>query len=162
MAPRTLYARRDLLNGDEFVAWFKAEGFKTCLLPNKIHCTIIYSKTAFSWGGPGELKPKQRLLTCRGTMRSIDRLGVEGAVVLRFESLKLQRRCQQIKDAGGKSDYPRFKPHLTITYNAPPDLDIKKVKPFTKPLLFGPEIFKEIDPKFTTGDVAEKSRPIHV
>ena len=161
MAKRTLYARRDLINGEEFVAWAKSQGFETALAPNKLHCTIIYSKTAFEWGGERQLRPINGLLTCKGGTRTLDRLGNEGAVVLRFRSATLRQRCTTMKFYGATSDYPTFKPHITISYNAP-DISIASVKPFEKPLLFGPEIFQVIDKDFTSADVLEKSRVKYV
>lgn len=161
-AKRTLYARRDLINGEDFVAHFKAQGFTTCLEPHKLHATIIYSKTPFTWGDPSGIKPWRNLLTCKGGIRAIDRLGNEGAVVQRFRSGIMKERCEDLKLMGATSDYPTYKPHITITYNAPADLNIKSVKPFTRPLLFGPEIWEVIDKDFSIAEIAEKSRVKYV
>jgi hypothetical protein len=61
---------------------------------------------------------------------------------------------------GAKSEYPIYKPHITITYNGA-GIDIKKIKPFTGPLLFGHEIFEEIKEKFTPSGALEKARPFY-
>lgn len=151
---KTLYVRRDLLNGEEFVEWFKAQGFETCLQPNKLHCTIIYSKTAFEWD---DIKPKQRHLVVRDTSGRRMESFHDDAVVQRFESSKLRRRHEQLKEAGGSSDYPTFKAHLTVTYNLPAGLKLGDVKPFTRPLLFGPEVFMKIDPDWKRS-LVEKRR----
>lgn len=161
MAKRTLYARRDLINGEDFVRWAKGQGFETALTPDKLHCTIIYCKTKFEWGEFDNLMPIKGLLTCKGGSRTLDRLGNEGAVVLRFRSAVLTQRCATMKLCGATSDYPTFKPHITITYNAG-DMSLASVKPFEKPLLFGPEIFQVIDKDFTSDDVLEKSRVKYV
>lgn len=161
MEARTLYARRDLINGEEFVRWAKAQGFETALTPDKLHCTIIYCKTKFEWGAGTKLKPMRDMVTARGGLRTLDRLGNEGAVVLRFKNTALQDRCAKMKKLGATSDYPIFKPHITITYNAS-DISIASISPFTKPLLFGPEIFQVIDKDFTSADVLEKSRVKYV
>lgn len=158
---RKLYARRDLVNGEEFVVWAKAQGFDTVLLPDKLHCTLIYSKVECHWGEHTNLIPRRDLITASGGARSFDRLGNEGAVVLRFQCAKLRDRVEQMKKFGAVSDYPIFKAHITITYNAG-DISLANLKPFEKPLLFGPEIFEEITKDFSAVDALEKSRPKYV
>ena len=50
---KTLYVRRDVLNGDEIAAWAKSQGFETTLV-DYMHVTIAYSKTKLEWPEPSD------------------------------------------------------------------------------------------------------------
>jgi len=63
--------------------------------------------------------------------------------VLRFESQALTDRWQQIVDAGASWDYEDYKPHVTISFDAP-DIDVDSIEPYAGELVFGPEIFAEL------------------
>jgi hypothetical protein len=66
------------------------------------------------------------------------------ALVLQFQSKNLKKRWQYFIDTGCSWSYPSYKSHITVTYMSE-NINYKKIKPYTKDLLFGPEIFSEID-----------------
>lgn len=139
---RSLYVRRNLLNGDRFAAWAKGQGFKTTLPPEEMHATVCYSKGPVDWaqwepdGDPLVVQPDEP--------REIKPLGKDGAVVLRFGSRDLAARHQEFRDKGATWDHPSYQPHVTITYDGG-DVAPDELKPFPDALIFGPEVFEEID-----------------
>lgn len=147
-APRTLYVQRKLLNAADLIAWAKGQGFETTTPADDVHVTIAFSrqrvdwmKAGESWSGNGD----GTLTIQPGGARLVEPLGDKGAVVLLFTSSELSWRHEAIKrDAGASWDYPEYQPHVTITY-AGSDVDLAKVEPYRGKLVFGPEIFQELD-----------------
>jgi phage-related protein (TIGR01555 family) len=146
--PRPLYVQRKLLNGAELVAWAKKNGFTSTLPAEDMHVTVLYSRTAVdpmkmgkSWSGDenGHLRVKP------GGPRAIERLG-ENAVVLLFASWEIESRHRSMIEAGGSHDFDEYHPHVTISFEAPADMDLGAIKPFTGALEFGPELFEPLDP----------------
>lgn len=145
-APRTLYVQRKLLNAEEFIAWAKGQGFEATVPADELHVTITYSRTALDWlkvesawdGEDGQLTVPP------GGARVVEPLGDKGAVVLLFNSSTLAWRHRQIIEAGASHDYSDYQPHVTITYEGA-GVDLSKVEPFRGRLVFGPEIFEELD-----------------
>lgn len=138
--PLTLFAHRKLENASDFIAWAKAQGFETTVPPEDIHVTLAYSKQALSWPEPLD----DQITVRRRSGRSVEALGDGGAVVLRFESPTLELRWKDLVDAGAVWDYPEYQPHVTITWKGN-GLDLEQVKPYAGDLIFGPEVFRELD-----------------
>lgn len=146
-APRPLYVSRKLLNGADLVAWAKANGFEATLPAADMHVTILYSKRPVDPMAMGETwvgNDKGELRIKPGGPRALERFD-GGEVVLQFASWELQSRHEQMVREGASHDYPEYLPHVTISYEAPADLDLTKVLPYTGELRFGPEIFAPID-----------------
>lgn len=149
--PRSLYVSRKLLNGGEFLAWAKEQGFTTTLDADDLHVTIMYSRTAIDWmkvGSPWGGDDRGQMTIPPGGARIVEPLGDKGAVVLLFNSSELAWRHMAMREAGAESDFPDYQPHVTITYE-PGDVDLDKVEPYRGKLVFGPEIFAEVDEGWT-------------
>jgi len=147
-APRTLYVRRDVLNGAEILKWARAQGFGKTLAASDLHVTITYSKTPLDWlkvAPEYGMDDSGKLVVQPGGPRVIEPLGDEGAVVLKFRNWRLEGRHKEILEAGATSDYPEYQPHVTITYE-PGGVDLSKVEPYTGKIVLGPEIFEEVVP----------------
>ena len=147
-APRTLYVQRKLLNAAEFIRWAKGQGFTTTAPADDLHVTIAYSRTALDWMKVGQdwsSDKDGRITVNAGGPRLVETLGDAGAVVLLFQSNDLRWRHDAIREAGASWDYDEYQPHVTITYAKPEGLDLSKVEPFTGALVFGPELFSELD-----------------
>jgi hypothetical protein len=142
--PKTLYVHRKLRDSSALREWALDQGFKSTLPIDDMHVTIAFSKQPLDWA---QLQPDTSILrhdmTDQG--RSIEALGNECAVVLRFESPALAERWQEFKDAGASSDHDAYRPHVTITYDAG-DVDLSKVKPYDGLLEFDVEVFSEMKP----------------
>ena len=147
-APRTLYVQRKLLNAAEFISWAKAQGFDTTTPADDLHVTIAFSRRPVDWMKVGDTWSSDKdgkLTVAPGGARIVEPLGDKGAVVLLFNSSELSWRHEAIKrDAEASWDFPSYQPHVTITY-AGGDLDLSKVEPYRGKLVFGPELFSEVD-----------------
>jgi phage-related protein (TIGR01555 family) len=145
--PRSLYVRRDVLNGEDIIRWAKRQGFETTVPAEEMHVTIAYSKAPVDWmklgsdwgagsdaDGNLHIKP--------GGVRIVERLG--RAVALLFTSSDLSWRHVQIKEGGATWDYADYQPHLTLTWQAAEDMNLADVEPYRGPIELGPEIFEEI------------------
>jgi ADP-ribose pyrophosphatase YjhB (NUDIX family) len=137
-APRTLYVNRPLLNAGDLAAWAREHGVKKLLPADDMHVTVAFSKAPLAWAAAGDGAAK---VVAEGGERSVERLGNEGAVVLRFECPALDRDWRRFVDAGASWDHPGYKPHVTFTMG---DVDVDAVEPYDGPLEFGPEEWDEI------------------
>ncbi len=147
-APRTLYVRRDLLNADEFIRWAKSQGFATTLSADELHVTITYSRQRVDWmkmGSPWDAGDRGEIVVPPGGARLVEPLGDKGAVVLLFSSSAFSWRHEEMIRNGASHDFDDYQPHVTITYAKPDGLDLANVEPYRGQLVFGPEIFEELD-----------------
>ncbi|TGP22305.1 MULTISPECIES: phage portal protein [unclassified Mesorhizobium] len=147
--PRSLYVCRKLLNTDAFLKWAHGQGFKNTLPADELHVTIAYSRARIDWLTVGEnwvQNPKGTLTIAPGGPRVVEALGKDGAAIaLLFASTDLSWRHMAIREAGASWDWPEYQPHVTITMDAA-GVDLDKVEPYRGELVFGPEIFEEVDP----------------
>jgi phage-related protein (TIGR01555 family) len=163
-APRTLYVRRDVLNGDEIRAWAKQQGFKTTVPASDMHVTITFSRTPVDWmkvasnswsstvdKGGGELQ------TTPGGPRLIEKFG--DAVVLLFANAELTWRHDEMVKAGCSWDFPEYQPHITISWNAE-GLDLSRIEPYQGAIRLGPEIFEEVEEGWKE-EITEDFNPNH-
>jgi len=138
---KSIYVSRPLLNGQKFIDWAKGEGFTKTLTPDDFHVTIVFSRDEIDWE---TLKPQMNTMKVAGGKRTVEPLGDQGAVVLKFKSDFLPKRWQEFKDIGASWDYESYQPHVSITYDGG-DIDLSGVKPYTGELVLGPEKFEELD-----------------
>ena len=146
-APRSLYVQRKLLNAADLVAWARAQGFSETLKPEDMHVTVLYSRNPVDWmemGQSWQTEDNGNLRIAPGGARIVEPLGDKGAVVLLFNSSHLAWRHEEMVRAGASHDYDQYQPHVTITYSGAP-ADLASVEPYRGELLFGPEIFEELD-----------------
>jgi phage-related protein (TIGR01555 family) len=140
-APRTLYVKRDVLNGNEIIAWAKSQGFKTTLPASDLHVTITCSREPVDWMAMGSTWEDEVKIP-RGGARLMEKFGE--ANVLLFNSNMLRWRHAEMVERGASWDHPEFQPSITISYN-PDAPDLSTVEPYQGEILLGPEIFEEID-----------------
>ncbi len=144
----TLYVNRPVVNTIDIIAWAKANGFETTLLPEDMHVTIAFSKTPVDWE---KLNPQHNNLTVPPSYgRSVEQFGE--ACVLRFESSELEQRWNELKQAGASWDYPEYTPHITISWQSSPD---GEPEPYSGPIILGPEAFAPIEEDWSE-DIVEK------
>lgn len=137
---RTLYISRPLINTDDLLAWAHDQGFAQTVGPDELHATLAFSKTPVDWDMAGAAPSSLRVST---GMRSVERLGDKGAIVLKFSSLQFTNRWRRLCDMGCSWDWPGYQPHITITYQGG-DMDLSQVEPYYGLLEFGPEVFDEV------------------
>ena len=105
-----------------------------------MHVTIAFSKEKFDWS---RFKPLETRLTIRGGDRKVKLFG-DDANVLTFQSNKLYDRWAEFVDAGASWDFPKYIPHVTISYEGE-KINLKNMEPFTGDLVFGPESLHELN-----------------
>jgi hypothetical protein len=136
----TLYVSRSLLNAEELKNWAISQGFKSNLLVPDMHVTICYSKTEVDWS---RIRPLKNKFINKRSERSIDNFK-DSVYVLRFGSELLWKRWHTFIDIGATTDFVPYKPHVSLTYNQK-DLDISTITPYEGELIFGAEIFTEVN-----------------
>lgn len=134
----SLYVERKLLNADDLVIWARDMGFKDILSAPKMHVTIAYSSVPVLWS---KFKPDTAIVKINGGHRTLKAFGQEGkSIVLAFESNYLQGRWQHYIDGGCSYDFPKYIPHVSITYDGlPKGLKLDAITPYDGQLRFGPE-----------------------
>lgn len=139
--PRSLYVRRDVVNVADIERWAKAQGFSE--ISDALHVTVAYSTTPIDWmkidAEWGEDKTGNMTIAAGGP-RIVEPLGPEGWKVLFFSSSRLTWRHQEIIQRGASWSWPDYQPHISISKGPMPD----GVKPYTGPIILGPEIFEEV------------------
>lgn len=147
MTTKPLYVSRPVENADEIIQWAKDQGFKTTIKPGDMHVTEAYSREPVTWEDMGQdifQDAQGRIIVPAGLEgRSVEPLGDEGAVVLKFRSSEISTRHKQMRRAGASWDYPSYMPHVTISYDGK-GLDFDSIKPYSGKIVFGPEVFAEI------------------
>jgi phage-related protein (TIGR01555 family) len=145
--PRTLYVRRNVLNGAEILKWAKAQGFDQTLEASDLHVTIAFSRTPVDWMAVGSDdwggEENGQMIVKPGGARIVEPLGPKGAIVLLFSSSRLSWRHENIIRAGASWDWPEYQPHVTITYQGK-GMDLSGVEPYRGKIVLGPEIFEEV------------------
>lgn len=147
-APKSLYVRRDLKNVEDVLAWAEAQGI-TISDPNSLHVTVTYSngpvdwmKMGNDWGGPDG---NGDLVVADGGPRMLGQLGPnKDVLVLLFWSSSLAWRHEDMIRQGATWDWPEYQPHITLNYSAG-SVDLDGLTPYRGKLVFGPEIFEEVD-----------------
>jgi len=135
-----LYVARRLKNDRAFRRWAEGQGFRN--VERDLHVTILYSRTPVDPFKMGE-SWSPRLTIPEGGARKVERLGDDGAIVLKFASGELKWRHEEMIGRGASHDFDEFVPHVTITYDGD-GVDLDKVEPYTGELVFGPELFEEL------------------
>lgn len=159
--PRTLYVSRRVLNVAAIKKWAEGQGFVG--VQDNLHVTVVYSKTPIDW----MIIPQDyaigpdfdgNLMVPAGGPRVVEEIGpgryevVDGkvqkvgqAIALLFTNGDLSWRHQRIVDCGATHAYEDFQPHITISWDMQPGLDLSKVEPYQGAIALGPEIFAEIE-----------------
>ena len=146
-----LYVSRKLLNASDVLAWAKKVGFKNLQAADDLHVTVLFSRTPVDWFEMGTdwTSSDGSLTGSPGGPRTVETfggnaVGQDVVVVLRFASQELAWRNESLIERGASSDWPDYCPHITFAKDAG-NIDLSKVKPYTGPLRFGPEIFEPLD-----------------
>ena len=141
---RTLYIRRDLMNQKDIEAWAKANGFTS--LVDDPHVTVCFSRTPVQHDQMLDQSLSSHPMILSVINSFVQPLGDKGAVVLRFDSLALRQRHASLLAKGASHDFPEYQPHVTLTYKGMP---AEEPQQYQGELVFGPEIFSEINDDFT-------------
>ncbi|MDA3808067.1 MAG: LPD5 domain-containing protein, partial [Thiomicrorhabdus sp.] len=158
------YVSRPVVNADEIVAWANEQGFNKTLSADDMHVTVVYSRD------PIAIKPTKGDVSIADGKRTVEPLGEDGAVVLKFESKELQDEWKAARDAGASWDYESYTPHVTITYDGG-DIDVKSIKPFTGEIKLGGQVvealnedavstYKEVESNTSQAKQVQSDKPV--
>lgn len=161
IAPRSLYLSRKLLNAKEVALWYLDQGVDG-MKPNQMHVTIAFSRAPVNWmklGGEGGsigygTDSYSGHRTVVGGPRMMERFD-GGAVVLCFACDDFAWRNNRVTDLGGTWDFPTYQPHVTLCYDPEGKLDLSKVQPYIGPLVFGQELFAEVNENWKEENYSE-------
>jgi hypothetical protein len=142
---KTLYVNRPLINGNQLREWALDNGFDTTLAPDDMHATLAFSKTPVDWRAVKRQKDQVTIDPQRNLHQFPARdANSAPATVLKFKHPIFQDRWQEFRDIGASWDFPEYNPHVTISYGKC-DRDLDSIPSFDGELMFGPEIFKEVN-----------------
>jgi hypothetical protein len=101
-----------------------------------LHVTLVYSETFVDWENPTFAPQSKRLVIPQGTYQ----LKVFGDhVVLLIESDHLSGRYQDLINAGAKTAFARYTPHVTLGTLTPESLPLPETLALNKWITLGPE-----------------------
>lgn len=149
---KPMYVWRDVLNPQDILDWAKAQGFKACVPADELHVTIVYSKAPVDITKAGD---SFDLLWIQDGERTVEPLGSEGAVVLKFSSPELQNRWTEFREVGASWDFEGYQPHVTITYAVETDFDTTKIEPYRGVIELGPEQNEPLNEDWKDGLIEE-------
>ena len=138
-----LYVHRPLLNHEDVTKWAEQEGIPNITNGKDMHVIIAFSKFPVKWN---TFTPRTgNYFNEADQGRSITKFGDKNEIiVLKFTSHILEKRWKEFKTGGCSWDFPGYIPHISISYDGL-DIDLTNIKPFAGKLLFGPEIFEDLD-----------------
>lgn len=137
----TLYAYRSVQweTGEKLRDWAHSQGIVTLLPIYDFHVTLVYSKSPFLWDYEDM---NRETLVIRGGERSVEVFG-DDALVLRISSPELTARHKELIAMGAVTDYPDYKPHITLTYQAK-GIDVSQIVPYTGDIQLGCEWWQPV------------------
>lgn len=140
-APLSLYVSRSVLNAEEIIEHYEAQGVTGMLSASDLHVTVLYCETPVDWVAIGQ-DYVEVLRIDAGGPRVMERMG--DMYVLLFASNHMQYRHMEMLRNGAKHSYPDYMPHISLT--EAPDASIPEgVVPYRGRIILGPEIFEEIE-----------------
>lgn len=107
-----------------------------------MHVTVAFDQNKHDWRTL-PLRDVQELITVLHPDERALETFRGGAVVLEIYSRELTVRWAELIQSGLRWKWPDYRPHVTITYNVPETLDLKKIMPFSGVIELGPEVAVE-------------------
>lgn len=113
-----VYVYRPLTSGsaDRLHAWATEAGIPNLVPAELMHVTQVHSQTPVTG-----LETEDTLLDVPPEGRFLSPLGDKGALVMFLSSPEMQRRFLDTKAKGAQWDFPSYRPHVTLSYDAGAD-----------------------------------------
>ena len=102
--------------------WMKENRVPNPLPPSELHCTIVASTVEI----PGYTEDPALVMLNPATYKVAM---MNQALVVQFKSDPLVEQWQRAMNLGGKSEFPTFIPHISLSYQVPLDYDYTELKP---------------------------------
>lgn len=109
------------------------------------HCTVCYSRNPVP--EVENLKPDLPITAQALKYEVFPTKNGKHVLVLRIKSPELKALNQEVTDLGATSDYPEYKPHITLAMDSP---NIDQLTLPTFPLVFDKFHVDGLDPEFET------------
>lgn len=134
-----LYVYRPLTpeSANRLHTWATEIGLPNVVPAELMHVTQVHSKQAVDG-----LEPLSTLLDVPEQPRFLASLGDKGALVLFIGGKELHERFAAAKAAGAEWDFPFYRPHITLSYDAGPNDQWPMMDGPAFPLQLGPEVFQ--------------------
>lgn len=120
-------AKYNLTTNGALVSWAVENLIPEPLSPEKYHSTVLYSRKDLK---PQPILDKAKLpflLKAKG-FKLFDSSDPDiKALAVLLDAAPLERIHEQLIKAGGTHDFPDYTPHITVSYNAPRDMDLTKL-----------------------------------
>lgn len=141
-ARQGLYISRPVLNGQAWEAWAKGMGMPNVMPGDKMHVTIAASRQNI------QTPPAKGIITIYTDRVVIVGLGADAKVIaVAFDDCCLWERNWFLQTAGCTSDWPEYRPHMSLSMDAGgfeiPDSAWASMPPAIQ---LGPEVFGPFDP----------------
>ena len=141
-----LYIYRQLRNPAKLVAYARGLGLPQIVPAAELHTTVLYSRKPVDWFKLSDgFEYESSLTVPEGGARKLERLGDEGAIVLRFASDQLEWSHKRKIREGASHDFPEYLPHVTLGFDPNGTVDLDELEPFVGELKFGPEMFEALE-----------------
>ena len=128
------YAYRSLnaQSADFLYEWMKEHYVPNPIPKDKLHVTVVCSENDVD----GYTPDPSPVMVSPATFK----IGMMNeALVIHFKSDALEEQWQRAMNMGARSRYPKFSPHVSISYQVPEDYDYTELKPPSTFLVFNAE-----------------------
>jgi hypothetical protein len=133
--------------------WMLDNAIPNPTMQGELHCTVVYSETDI----PGYCPDPTSIMLNPATY-SVQILNT--ALVVRFKCDTLEAQWQRAMNMGGRSKYPTFIPHITLSYQVPEDYDLAELKPPPSFLVLAEEEYRPLVNAWSTlNNLREMTRP---
>lgn len=129
------------------------EFMKTHNIPNatpldKIHCTVIYSHSPCKEPALGPLDPHWTGAFTGYNLWETnpkDQQQKTKCLTMGLDCEDLHNRHQHLTTCGAVHSYPKYQPHLTLSYDVGLDYDPSELPPYEGPLSFHEEYYEDLN-----------------
>jgi hypothetical protein len=116
------FRRLDPQSADFMYEWMRENRVPNPLPPAELHCTVVCSEVDI----PGYAVDPTQVMIYPATYKIAI---MNEALTVQFKSEPLSEQWQSAMNMGGKSKFPTFVPHITLSYQVPVDFDYTALKP---------------------------------
>lgn len=118
-------------------------GLEHQLHPNQLHTTLLYSRKDHPEYEPDE---SLRFEAKFGGYEVFTSNSGESALVILLDCPELVERHKTLMETHNATyDYPVYRPHITLTYNAPRGFKFEDLPPYEGPIVLVNEFKEELD-----------------
>jgi hypothetical protein len=137
-----LYVSRPVLNADAWAKWAEKYGVPNPVAAADMHVTVIASRTDV------KVKPQSHTVQVYSTEGRIGFLGLDESVLtFLFWDWCLTDRNWFFLGQGAVSDWPEYRPHVTLSYDAKGfEVSDEALAAMPPSMIFGPEVFAPFAP----------------